>query len=113
LGNGDVDSYSKAMECIAEFGVDGVMVGTGVFKNPWMFNSLQSEISMEMRIVLLTKHITLYDKVWGKAHNFNVLKRFFKIYLNGFEGAAHWRDKLMHTNSCDGALKMVKQLQEG
>ncbi len=113
LGNGDVDSYSKAMEHIAAFGVDGVMVGTGVFKNPWMFNQTQTEISMEMRIDLLIKHITLYDKTWGKTQNFNVLKRFFKIYLNGFEGAAHWRNELMHTNSCDEALAVIKFLQNG
>ncbi|HEY6915041.1 MAG TPA: tRNA-dihydrouridine synthase [Paludibacter sp.] len=113
LGNGDVDSYSKAMEHIVAFGVDGVMVGTGVFKNPWMFNQTQTEISMEMRIDLLIKHITLYDKTWGKTQNFNVLKRFFKIYLNGFDGAAHWRDKLMHTHSCDEALKVIKLLQNG
>jgi len=111
LGNGDVDSYSKAIQHIGEFGVDGVMVGTGVFKNPWMFNKSQSEISMEMRIALLTKHITLYDKTWRKTQNFNVLKRFFKIYLNGFDGAAHWRDKLMHTKSCDEALEVIKLLQ--
>lgn len=113
LGNGDVDSYSKAMEHIAAFGGDGVMVGTGVFKNPWMFNQTQTEISMEMRIDLLIKHITLYDKTWGKTQNFNVLKRFFKIYLNGFEGAAHWRNELMRTSSCDEALAVIKLLQNG
>jgi tRNA-dihydrouridine synthase len=111
LGNGDVDSYSKAMQHVADFGVDGVMVGTGVFKNPWMFNKSLPEITMEMRIALLTKHITLYDVTWGKTQNFNVLKRFFKIYLNGFEGAAHWRDQLMHTKSCDEALEVIRKMQ--
>ena len=110
LGNGDVDSYSKAMQHVADFGVDGVMVGTGVFKNPWMFNKSLPEITMEMRIALLTKHITLYDVTWGKTQNFNVLKRFFKIYLNGFEGAAYWRDQLMHTNSCDEALEVIRKM---
>jgi len=110
LGNGDVDSYSKAMQHVADFGVDGVMIGTGVFKNPWMFNKSLPEITMEMRIALLTKHITLYDETWGKTQNFNVLKRFFKIYLNGFEGAAHWRDQLMHTNSCDEALVVIQKM---
>ena len=110
LGNGDVDSYSKAMQHVADFGVDGVMVGTGVFKNPWMFNKSLPKITMEMRIALLTKHITLYDVTWGKKQNYNVLKRFFKIYLNGFEGAAHWRDQLMHTKSCDEALVVIRKM---
>ena len=91
LGNGDVTNYAKAISHINQYGVDGVMVGTGVFKNPWMFNKALPEITMEMRIALLTKHIMLYDTTWGKTQNFNVLKRFFKIYLNGFEeiGRAH------------------------
>jgi len=85
-------------------------VGTGVFKNPWMFNKSQSEITIGMRIALLTKHIMLYDTTWGKTQNYNVLKRFFKIYLNGFEGAAYWRDQLMHTQSCDEALSVIQQM---
>ncbi|MEI8272852.1 MAG: tRNA-dihydrouridine synthase [Paludibacter sp.] len=110
LGNGDVDSYSKAMHHIDDFGVDGVMVGTGVFKNPWMFNKSMPEITIGMRMALLTKHITLYDSTWGKTQNYNVLKRFFKIYLNGFEGASHWRDKLMHTKSCEEAFEVISKL---
>ena len=111
LGNGDVDSYSKALQHVADFGVDGVMVGTGVFRNPWMFNETQSEISLEMRMALIKKHISLYDVVWQGRQNFNVLKRFFKIYINGFDGAAYWRDQLMHTTNCKGALDVIKILE--
>jgi tRNA-dihydrouridine synthase len=111
LGNGDVDSYAQIMQHIADFKVDGVMVGRGVFKNPWMFTKSLPEITMEMRIALLTKHIVLYDKTWGKTQNYNVLKRFFKIYLNGFEGAAYWRDQLMHTKSCDESLDVIRKME--
>lgn len=111
LGNGDVTNYTTAISHVQQYGVDGVMVGTGVFKNPWMFNKSFPEITMEMRISLLIKHITLYDSTWGKTQNYNVLKRFFKIYLNGFEGAAHWRDQLMHTKSCDEALEVIRKIE--
>ena len=111
LGNGDIDSYSMALQHVADFGVDGVMVGTGVFRNPWMFNKTQPEISLEMRIALIKKHISLYEMVWQGRQNFNVLKRFFKIYINGFDGAAHWRDQLMHTTKCKEALDVIKMLE--
>ena len=39
LGNGEVTSYTDALDRVQQYGVDGVMVGTGVFKNPWMFNT--------------------------------------------------------------------------
>jgi len=110
LGNGDVDSHSTALARVRDFGVDGVMVGTGIFKNPWIFNAVEKEISMPMRIDLLVKHITLYDRTWKDKGNFNVLKRFFKIYLNGFEGAAHWRDQLMHCKNCEEALEVIKRI---
>ncbi|MEI8086455.1 MAG: tRNA-dihydrouridine synthase [Paludibacter sp.] len=108
LGNGDVSSYADAQERISKYGVDGVMVGTGIFKNPWLFNSSEKEITQEMRFELLKRHITLYDKTWDNKKNFNILKRYFKIYITGFEGAAEWRDKLMHTKSCTEALEVVK-----
>ncbi len=112
LGNGDVDSYVMAMDYVDRFGVDGVMVGTGIFKNPWMFNQLQSEVSMDMRVNLLKTHIRLYNEVWDETQNFNVLKRFFKIYVNGFNGAAEWRDKLMVCKNCMEALQVVGLLEE-
>ena len=93
-----------------EQGVDGVMVGTGVFKNPWMFNQQLPDITMEMRIALIRKHIMLYDSVWEGKQNYNVLKRFYKIYINGFEGAADWRDQLMRTTDCAGALEVVRRM---
>ena len=111
LGNGDVDSYSTALSHVQLYGVDGVMVGTGVFRNPWMFNKTQAEISLDMRLELIKKHIRLYDTVWQDRQNFNVLKRFFKIYINGFDGAAHWRDQLMHTTNCKEALEVIEKME--
>ena len=37
----------------------------------------------------------LFEKTWSGKKNFNILKRFYKIYLNSFEGAAKMRADLM------------------
>jgi tRNA-dihydrouridine synthase len=111
LGNGDVTNFETIQKHVSQQGVDGVMVGTGVFKNPWMFNQQLPDITMEMRIALIRKHITLYDSVWEGKQNYNVLKRFYKIYINGFEGAADWRDQLMRTTDCAGALEVVRRME--
>ena len=107
LGNGDVTSYEIAMNHVQKYGVDGVMVGTGIFKNPWMFNAHSADVSLSQKLSLLKKHITLYHKTWGDGGSFNVLKRFFKIYVQGFEGAASLREQLMQTKSCNEALKVL------
>jgi tRNA-dihydrouridine synthase len=111
IGNGDVSSYPDALERIEKYGVDGAMVGTGIFRNPWLFNPEASEISIQHRIDLMRFHIELFRDTWGSRKNCNVLKRFFKIYLNGFEGAAHWRDSFLRIRHIEEALEMLNSLE--
>jgi len=111
LGNGDVDSLALAHSHMQNHGVDGVMVGTGVFKNPWMFNHHNSEADMLQRMDLLQKHIELYESTWGRQKDYAMLKRFYKIYLNSFPGAAEWRDKLMHSTDHAQALAIIEELR--
>ncbi len=94
-GNGDVISYAQGLQRIAETGVDGVMVGRGIFQNPWFFNPERTEVSKEERIEQLIQHTQLFEQTWSGRKNFNILKRFYKIYLNSFEGAAKMRADLM------------------
>jgi tRNA-dihydrouridine synthase len=98
-GNGDVFSYEQGLQRIAETGVDGVMVGRGIFQNPWFFNPEKIEISKEERIKKLIQHTQLFEKTWSGKKNFNILKRFYKIYLNSFEGAAKLRADLMEVKN--------------
>ncbi len=112
LGNGEVTSYPDAISRIQQYGVDGVMVGTGVFKNPWMFNTEPVDITVKRRIELMRKHIMLYQNTWGNGKDYNVLKRFFKIYLNGFSNAAHWRDAFMRAHGYEQALKLLDEMEE-
>jgi tRNA-dihydrouridine synthase len=94
-GNGDVFSYSDGLKKITETGVDGVMIGRGIFQNPWFFNPEKIEITKDERISKLLEHTHLFEQTWSGKKNFNILKRFYKIYLNSFEGAAKMRADLM------------------
>jgi tRNA-dihydrouridine synthase len=94
-GNGDVFSYEQGLHRMEETGVDGIMIGRGIFHNPWFFNPEHTEISKEERIQKLVDHTQLFEKTWNPDKNFNILKRFYKIYLNSFEGAAKLRADLM------------------
>jgi nifR3 family TIM-barrel protein len=94
-GNGDVYSYSDGLKRIGETNADGVMIGRGIFQNPWFFSPEKDEISAQERIQKLLEHTQLFEKTWGGIKNFNILKRFYKIYLNSFPGAARLRAALM------------------
>jgi tRNA-dihydrouridine synthase len=98
-GNGDVNSVEEGFDKAKQYDVDGVMIGRGIFHNPWFFNKYKAEKSPEERLNLLWKHTQLFTETWGKGKNFATLKRFFKIYTNGFPGAHQLRAQLMETNS--------------
>jgi len=98
-GNGDVFSYADGLKKIKETGVDGVMIGRGIFQNPWFFNPEKTEISKEEHIQKLLEHTRLFEKTWSGEKNFNILKRFYKIYLNRFPGAAKMRADLMEAKN--------------
>ncbi len=100
-GNGDVFSYRKGLDRVEETGVNGVMIGRGIFQNPWFFNPEKTDISKEERIEKLLEHTRLFEKTWSPDKNFNILKRFYKIYLNSFDGAAKMRSDLMNVKSYD------------
>jgi tRNA-dihydrouridine synthase len=108
-GNGDVFSYEQGLQRIEETGVDGIMIGRGIFQNPWFFNPEKTDISKEERIENLIAHTRLFDRTWNGKKNFNILKRFYKIYLNRFEGAAKLRADLMEVKNYEEVYSYFKQ----
>lgn len=120
LGNGDVMSRAHGQSLIDEHGIDGVMIGRGIFKDPFCFaettdphvqyaaykEGTQIDYwhprSKEDLIELLNYHLDMYDQYAEKTGRpFDTLKRFFKIYVRDFDGAADLRDRLMHCRSTD------------
>jgi len=103
IGNGDVESLGEIYQKTEEFGVDGVMIGRGIFKDPFLFNPKKSidDLSKKGKINLMMRHAELFVKKWGDTKNFSILKRFFKIYINGFDGASELRAKLMECENLE------------
>ena len=107
FGNGDVRSYGDGIQRIRQYGVDGIMVGRGIFHNPWLFRNDEVSPSIDARLNLLLKHIELYDATWGEHKPFEPLKRFLKIYISGFRGAAEMRNQLMNMSQPADAVRFV------
>lgn len=109
IGNGDVMSYKEALSKCNEYFTDGIMIGRAVFKNLNLFNPNKSlPVNNTDK---LCKHIELFSETWGSSKNFNMLKRYFKIYLNQFQGASLLRQQLYHTGSVSEALNLIHKFQ--
>lgn len=110
LGNGDVLSYAQALEYSRAYQLDGVMIGRGIFYDPWFFNSELHHPSKEEKLRQLILHTRLFERNWGRLKNFNVLKRFYKVYTHGFAGASQIRADLMNARSYEEVYR-IAQLQ--
>lgn len=113
IGNGDVSSLEEANEKIAKYGTDGIMFGRGIFRNPWLFYPFNIDIGIKERIEALRLHLDLFKKAWGEGRHFPILKRFFKIYLSDFPGAASFRSAMMDVNSFDEAEYIIESFSMG
>lgn len=109
LGNGDVDSYQQGLDYSARYGVDGVMIGRGIFQNPWFFNRVQKKKTREEKLEQLVLHTRLYEQIWGTSKNFNILKRFYKIYTNQLPLASQLRARLMEAHTFQEVYTTVSE----
>ena len=108
VGNGDVKSLEDGLEKAEKFGVDGVMVGRGIFGQPWFFNRDQKELPLEKRLKIMLEHTELFEKEMTGIKNFNVMKKHYKAYVSGFDGAKELRVKLMEAKNA----KEVREITE-
>lgn len=110
VGNGDVESYAHGIELAQEHGLDGIMIGRGVFHDPYVFaqQSPWESISREEKIALYKHHVTLFAQTWkNNERPIHTLNKFCKIYINGFDGAKELREQLMAADSADKLLAIL------
>ena len=98
--NGDIPDRQTGLELATKYGVDGVMIGRGIFKNPFAFEKEPREHSTEEYLGLLRLQLDLQDKYAEELpRSISGLHRFFKVYVKGFRGAGELRNQLMNTKS--------------
>ncbi|MBD7939032.1 tRNA-dihydrouridine synthase [Cytobacillus sp. Sa5YUA1] len=106
--NGDIPDRQKGLELAEKYGIDGVMIGRGIFKNPFAFEKEAKEHSSKELLDLLRLHLDLHDQYAGlELRPYTGLHRFFKIYVRSFKGAGELRNQLMNTKSTDEARALL------
>lgn len=108
IGNGDIKSYQEGVEKSKEYNLDGVMIARGILSNPFVFEKSKSNHSLDDVKNVLKKHLEIYQKVYGSTREYDRMKKFFKMYMNGFKNASEIRSDFMKTKSVEDALTMLK-----
>ncbi len=107
IGNGDIKNTDESLEKITETGCDGVMLGRAIFGNPWLFNQNKEEISIDKKLKVMVEHTKLFEELLGGYKNFAIMKKHYKAYVNGFDGAKELRMKLMEAGSAGEVEKII------
>ncbi len=107
--NGDIRDRQHGLELATEYGVDGIMIGRGIFTNPFAFEVTKTEHTKDDLIGLLNLQLDLHDQYSAtlEPRKFDPLKRFFKIYIRDFAGASELRSQLMLTKSTDEVRELL------
>ncbi len=105
LGNGDAKNLEDAREKVKQTGCDGVMLGRAIFGNPWLFAEKIPTVQEKLKVMV--EHTKLFEELLGKYKNFAIMKKHYKAYVNGFDGAKELRTKLMECNNADEIKDLV------
>jgi nifR3 family TIM-barrel protein len=108
IANGDIRTLEQGRILAKDAGFDGIMIGRGIFGNPWLFNSKKKRenITTKEKLKVLVEHTKLYEKLLP-YRNFANMKKHFKAYVNGFEGAKELRNELMQAHNSKEMSKPV------
>lgn len=110
--NGDIPDRKTGLELAEKYGIDGVMIGRGIFHNPFAFEKEPREHTSKELLDLLRLHLSLFNKYEkDEIRHFKSLRRFFKIYVRGIRGASELRHQLMNTQSIAEARALLDEFE--
>ena len=109
IGNGDVMDIADARAKVVATKCDGVMLGRAIYGNPWLFLDRKDAPTQSERIAALRRHLQLFDELLTGNTNFAVMKKHFKAYISGWDGAKDLRVRLMETETVKDALALLTE----
>ena len=98
------------------------MIGRGIFGNPWLFANCHNNrrrgtiycapttnAAVIQKLRVLVEHTKLFEKIFKNKKSFNIMKKHFKAYVNGFDGAKELRIKLMTAQNASDLEAIISE----
>lgn len=111
IGNGDVQHIDEARTRAAITGADGVMLGRAIFGNPWLFHPsiTRDALPAVERLRVLTEYTQLFEVLLGEVKSMDRMKKHYKAYLTGIEGADVLLPQLMASHSAAEVKTIIER----
>ncbi|MBC8257072.1 MAG: tRNA dihydrouridine synthase DusB [Candidatus Marinimicrobia bacterium] len=119
IGNGDVKSIDDYNKMKDETGCDGVMIGRAALGKPWIFNSLQNNVSEDIIldpdlaqiINIARRHFKMLREYYNNSLSLNLSKKHYNYYFKGFDGASYWRKQFMQIEDTDDIFSLLEEME--
>ncbi len=108
IGNGDVTDMDDAHIKAEDTGADGIMIGRGMFGNPWVFagrKSVDTPLNEKLDALIQLAHAF---EALCPAKNFAIIKKHIKSFVTGFDGAADFRALLMQAEDAHALESAIR-----
>jgi nifR3 family TIM-barrel protein len=118
IGNGDIYYAADAIQMMNKTGCDGVMVGRGAMGNPWIFEEISANLdgraytqpTLKERLNIASEQLTEMILHKGERVGLAEAKKHMAWYINGVNGAALARDKIMKATNAQDILHVFDEL---
>ena len=116
IGNGDVMNIAHAHRLVEQTGVDGIMIGRAVFRNPFVFSPDFADVfrypfARSDGLAFVEHHARAFREQWNDRRNFESLKKFFRNYVNSYPSVRSDLEKLYATHDYDGLFVALEELR--
>lgn len=116
LGNGDILTPRQANLRLAQSGVDGVMIGRGCLKNPFIFMDALSLFRGEPPKDVKRDYVSLFESLRSEItahcdeHITGIqLRKFAAWFSTGYSGAAQFRKSLFQSKSNEEVIALAHE----
>ena len=110
IANGDIMSRSQGEQLALKYELDGIMIGRGIFHDPFIFSAQSPWESMtpKERLAIFTKQLKMFA-AWSDNPDKAIkrMNKYSKIYINGFNGSKELRERVAAANSMEEMLEEV------
>ncbi len=105
LYSGGIHTFEDAQSVYERTGVDGFLIGRGMFGQPWKLAELQAlsegkeyNISLEQQLEVAIQHLHFVVDYYGQDGLY-AFRKHLASYVSGFENASRVRERLIRLDS--------------
>lgn len=115
IGNGDIDTPEKALECKRRYGVDAVMIGRAAIGNPWIFRRIKDylngvntpEPTYQDRVALVMRHLETTMKSKNERSAVLEMRSQYSGYFRGVPDFKRTKVRLMSAGTIEECREIL------